>query len=110
VRVVLLAACAFSCWAATTDDQFNGRWDIGVNGLSSPRGWWLEVSGAGTSNLKGRFVGAPVGQVDEIPKLSISDGELRFALQNRYRRTPATEKGLYWARFEEGKIDALKKL
>jgi len=105
VRVVLLEACAIGCWAATTtDDQFNGRWDISVNGLSSPRGWWLEVSGAGTSNLKGKFVGAPVGQVDEIPKLSISDGELRFALQNRYRRTPATEKGLYWARFEEGKL------
>ncbi len=104
MRVVLLAACAFSCWAATTDDQFNGRWDISVNGLSSPRGWWLEVSGAGTNSLKGKFVGAPVGQVDEIPKLSISDGELRFALQNRYRRAPGPEMGLYWARFEDGKL------
>jgi 3-keto-disaccharide hydrolase len=105
VRVVLLVACAFSCWAATTtDDQFNGRWDISVNGLSSPRGWWLEVSGAGTNSLKGKFVGAPVGQVDEIPKLSISDGELRFALQNRYRRAPGPEIGLYWARFEDGKL------
>jgi hypothetical protein len=104
VRVVLLAAWAFSCWAATTDDQFNGRWDISVNGLSSPRGWWLEVFGAGTNSLKGKFVGAPVGQVDEIPKLSISDGELRFALQNRYRRAPGPEIGLYWARFEDGKL------
>ncbi len=104
MRVVLLTACAIGCWAATTDDQFNGRWDISVNGLSSPRGWWLEVSGAGTGNLKGKFVGAPVGQIDEIPKLSISDGELRFALQNRYRRAPAPEKGLYWARFEDGKL------
>lgn len=106
MRVVLFAACALGCWAATTDDQFNGRWDISVNGLSSPRGWWLEVSGAGTgtSNLKGKFVGAPVGQVDEIPKLSISDGELRFALQNRYRRERGPEKGLFWARFEEGKL------
>ena len=104
MRVVLLAACALTCWAATTDVQFNGRWDISVNGLSSPRGWWLEVSGAGTNNLKGKFVGAPVGQIDEIPKLSISDGELRFALQTRYRRTPAPEIGLYWARFEDGKL------
>ena len=104
MRVVLLAACALGCWAATTDDQFNGRWDISVNGLSSPRGWWLEVSGAGTNNLKGKFVGAPVGQVDEIPKLSISDGELRFALQTRFRRSPGPEKGLYWARFEDGKL------
>ena len=104
MRVVLLTACAIGCWAATTDDQFNGRWDISVNGLSSPRGWWLEVSGAGTNNLKGKFVGAPVGQIEEIPKLSISDGELRFALQNRFRRAPAPEKGLYWARFEDGKL------
>ena len=104
MRVVLLVACALSCWAATTDDQFNGRWDISVNGLSSPRGWWLEVSGAGTSVLRGKFVGAPVGQVDEIPKLSISDGELRFALQNRYRRERGLEMGLYWARFEDGKL------
>jgi hypothetical protein len=104
VRVVLLAACAISCWAATNDDQFNGRWDISVNGLSSPRGWWLEVSGAGTNILKGKFVGAPVGQVDEIPKLSISDGELRFALLNHYRRERGPEIGLYWARFEDGKL------
>lgn len=101
---MLLAACAFSCLAATTDDQFNGRWDIAVNGLSSPRGWWLEVSGAGTSNLKGKFVGAPVGQIDEIQKLSISDGELRFALQNRYRRERGPEKGLFWARFDDGRL------
>jgi hypothetical protein len=106
VRVVLLAAWALGCcWAATiADDQFNGRWDISVNGLSSPRGWWLEVSGAGTNNLRGKFVGAPVGQIDEIPKLSISDGELRFALQNHYRREGGPEKGLFWARFEDGKL------
>ena len=104
MRVVLLAACAIGCWAATTDDQFNGRWDISVNGLSSPRGWWLEVLGAGTNNLKGKFIGAPVGQVDEIPKLSISDGELRFAVQARFRRERGSEKGLYWARFDDGKL------
>ena len=57
------------------------------------------MSGAGTSNLKGKFVGAPVGQIDEIPKLSISDGELRFALQNRYRRERGPEKGLYLGAF-----------
>ena len=104
MRTLLLAACALGCWAASVDDQqFNGRWDITVNGLSSPRGWWLELSGAGTSNLKGKFAGAPIGQVDEIPKLSISDGELRFALENRYRQN-RSEKGLYWARLEEGKL------
>ncbi|MBZ5607777.1 MAG: DUF1080 domain-containing protein [Acidobacteriia bacterium] len=104
MRTALIAASVMVCWAASTDDQqFNGRWDIQVNGLSSPRGWWLEVSGAGTSSLKGKFVGAPIGQVDDIPKLSISDGELRFAIQNRYRRN-GVEKGLYWARLADGKL------
>jgi len=104
VRFALLAACAVGCWAATIDDQqFNGRWDISVNGLSSPRGWWLEVSGAGTSNLKGKFTGAPIGTVEEISKLAISDGELRFGIEGRYRPN-RPEHGVYWARLEDGKL------
>jgi Domain of Unknown Function (DUF1080) len=102
---VLIAVCAIGCCAASIDDQkFNGRWDISVNGAPAQRAWWLEVSGAGTSTLKGKFVGSPVGLLDEIPKLSISDGELRFALDSRYRREHQQEKGLYWARFEDGKL------
>jgi len=105
VRLAFIAACAVGCLAASVDDQqFNGRWDITANGSPSPRAWWLEVSGAGTSTLKGKFVGNPVGLLDEIPKLSISDGELRFALEGRYRRDRNTEKGLYWARYEDGKL------
>jgi len=104
VRIALLAACASVCWAATVDDQqFNGRWDISVNGLSSPRGWWLEVSGAGTPNPKGKFTGAPLTVVEEIPKLAIADGELRFGVESRYRQN-RPEKGVYWARLEDGKL------
>lgn len=104
VRFALLAVCAAGCWAATIDDQqFNGRWDISVNGLSSPRGWWLEVTGAGTPNPKGKFIGAPIGSVEEIPKLSISDGELRFGIESRYRPN-RPEHGVYWARLEDGKL------
>lgn len=104
MRIVFVAACVFSCWAASTDDQqFNGRWDVTVNSAPS-RGWWLEVSGAGTNNLKGKFVGAPFAPVDDIPKLSISDGELRFALEAHFRHDRNLEKGLYWARFEDGKL------
>jgi hypothetical protein len=62
------------------------------------------VSGAGTDSLKGRFLGSPMGLLDEIPKLSISEGELRFALEARFRKDHNPEKGLYWARFEEGKL------
>ena len=49
-------------------------------------------------------MGAPVGLLDEIPKLSISEGELRFALEARFRKDHGPEKGLYWARLEEGKL------
>jgi hypothetical protein len=110
VRFAFVAALAFCCFGASIDDQdFNGRWDIAVSGASSnvpgsPRGWWLEVAGAGTENPKGRFMGAPVGLLDEIPKLSVSEGELRFALDARFRKDHAPEKGLYWARLEEGKL------
>ena len=104
VRVVFVAAAwACSCYGAIDDQQFNGRWDISVNSAPAPRAWWLEVSGAGTTTLKGKFVGAPLGQLDEIPRLSISDGELRFALEGRFHRERA-EKGIYWARLEDGKL------
>ncbi len=102
---MLIAVCAIGCCAASIDDQkFNGRWDISVNGAPPQRAWWLEVSGAGTPALKGKFVGSPVGLLDEIPKLSISDGELRFALDSRYRKEHQQEKGLYWARLDDGKL------
>jgi hypothetical protein len=105
VRSVFVAALAFCCFGATIDDQdFNGRWDITVGGPSSQRGWWLEVAGAGTDNLKGRFMGAPMGLLDEIPRLSISEGELRFALEAKFRKDHGSEKGLYWARLEDGKL------
>ena len=109
MRSVFVAALALCCFGATIDDQdFNGRWDITVTPLrrsSGPqRGWWLEVAGAGTDNLKGRFMGPPVGLLDEIPKLSISEGELRFALEAKFRKDRGPEKGLYWARLEDGKL------
>ncbi len=105
MRHVFVAALALCCFAASKDDQeFNGRWDITANGPAAARGWWLEVSGAGTDNLKGKFLGSPVGLLDEIPKLSTSEGELRFALEARFRKDHNVEKGLYWARLEEGKL------
>jgi hypothetical protein len=105
VRSFFVAALALSCFGTSLDVQeFNGRWDITVNGPSLQRGWWLEVAGAGSENIRGKFLGAPVGLLDEIPKLSISEGELRFALEAKFRKDHPPEKGLYWARFEDGKL------
>jgi hypothetical protein len=73
---MILLLLAAHVWAA--DEKFNGRWDI--NPLHEPRhrAWWLEVSGAGTPALKGRFVGFPGGNTNDIPQISISGGELTF--------------------------------
>jgi len=75
--LLLLADPAFA-----GDEQFNGRWDI--NPIHEPRhrAWWLEVSGAGTAALKGRFVGFPGGNTNDIPQMSISGGELTFRWDN----------------------------
>jgi Domain of Unknown Function (DUF1080) len=111
VRFVFVAvAVGLCCLGATIDDQdFNGRWDITVNSAASnvpgsQRGWWLDVTGAGTEGLRGRFMGPPVGLLDELPKLSVSEGALRFALDAKFRKDHGVEKGLYWARLEDGKL------
>ena len=66
------------------DEQFNGRWVIQPN-LSNGRVWWLEVNGAGTPKPSGRFVGAPGGDMNDIPEISTKDGMLRFVFE---RGTP----------------------
>ncbi len=113
MRLFVAAVFAVACVASTGEDQqFNGRWDIAVKGDNGSRAWWLEVSGAGSDVIKGKFVGAPGGQLDEIPKLSVYDGELRFSFDKRYRRDPKAsprdqktlQKGLYWARLDSGKL------
>ncbi len=75
--LLLLAAPLFA-----SDEQFNGRWDI--NPIHEPRhrAWWLEVNGAGTGALKGRFVGFPGGNTNDIPQMFISGGELTFRWDN----------------------------
>lgn len=113
MRLFWAVVFALACFANTSEDQqFNGRWDITVKGDNGARSWWLEVSGAGTDSVKGKFVGAPGGQTDEIPKISVYDGELRFTFDRHYRREPRTstrdqkntQKGLYWARLDNGKL------
>src|SRR6266545_3185115 len=88
---VLLAGC--SSFAAPDarlpEARFNGRWDITVLGEPRGRAWWLEIEGAGTPNLKGKFVGFPGGDLNEIRKIVLSNGELRFT----FDREPQGGKG-----------------
>ena len=70
-----------------SDAQFNGRWDITVPNESRARAWWLEVAVAGTPAAKGKFVGFPGGDMNDIPALAIRDGELRFSFDYKDHRT-----------------------
>ncbi|MGC9946968.1 MAG: DUF1080 domain-containing protein [Bryobacteraceae bacterium] len=70
---LLLAPAA---WPAAPD--FNGRWDITVQHSPAGRAWWLEVEGAGTDHIKGRFVGFPGGDLNDIQHIWIENNELRF--------------------------------
>ncbi len=87
MRILLVLLALSLCPAFCAEADFNGRWNIRVEGESRARAWWLEVTGAGTPEIKGRFVGAPGGGMDDIPEISVRDNELRFAFNRRYRRT-----------------------
>lgn len=93
ILLLILAAAGFSA-----DADFNGRWDITV--LHSPHGraWWLEVEGAGTPAIKGKFVGFPGGDLNEIQHIRIENGELRFTFDDE------SEHQEYRAKFSRGKL------
>jgi hypothetical protein len=60
------------------DAGFNGRWDIEIPKEPRHHAWWLEVTGAGTPAIKGRFVGFPGGDMLDIQKIWIDNGELHY--------------------------------
>jgi hypothetical protein len=107
-RLGIVLLCAGGLAA---EPGFNGRWNITVTGEPRARAWWLEVTGAGTPAIQGRFVGAPGGQMDAIPEISITgDGELVFVFQRGYRRAgddgqpKQSSRGVYRARLAGGKL------
>jgi len=93
--------------AFPADKDFNGRWDITVLD-TRPRAWWLEVRGAGTSDICGLFVGAPGGNMDVIPEISVRDGELVFAFDKRFQIGSGDQKklakGIWRARLINGEL------
>lgn len=95
--------------AVAADQDFNGRWDIKVLNEPRSRAWWLEVSGAGTPNLVGRFVGAPGGGMYDIPEIAIRNGELIFVFEREYnvapRQKPQLKKGVWRARLAGDKLE-----
>jgi len=80
---VPLSLIACSLLALAGDVDFNGRWDIQLLKENPDKAWWLEVSGAGTPNLKGSFIGFPGGDLNEIKDLKIEDHQLVFSFENK---------------------------
>jgi len=91
------------------DSDFNGRWNIDVKNEARGRVWWLEVTGAGSKALKGRFVGAPGGGMDDIPKIAVEGGELRFEFNRKYgvgsaEQRKVERRAVYTAKIQGGKL------
>lgn len=110
MRALVCCAGLFAAamMALAADSDFNGKWDITVPGEARSRVWWLGVQGAGTAHPKATFVGAPGGQVDPMPDVTVKDGVLRFTFKGQYRikgEDPKTQHtGVYEARVVDGKL------
>jgi hypothetical protein len=74
----LLALAAVPSIGHAADGDFNGRWDLVVHKTPADIAWWLEVTGAGTPEIKGRFVGFPGGSLNDLPDPKIENGVLHF--------------------------------
>jgi hypothetical protein len=93
--------------ALAADQDFNGRWDIVVNKpyaeirFTTTKAWWLQIEGAGTPEIKTKFVGSPDGSLDDIPGAKIENGVLHFVWQSRDK----TERIDYEAKLVNGKLE-----
>jgi hypothetical protein len=108
MRKLTVLLFLISSAACSADKDFNGRWNLKASSESRNRAWWLEVTGAGTEELKGRFVGAPGGGLDEIPEIAIRNGELVFSFERGFRvvrgQEPQLKKGVWSARLIDDKL------
>jgi hypothetical protein len=103
----VLGILLFGAMASAGVSDFNGRWNLTPSKDARGRAWWLEVEGAGTPNPKGRFVGAPGGQMDEIPEIELKGDQLVWIFERIYRRNTEDRqkaKGIYRARLLDGRM------
>ena len=100
--VSLLLLSTVATFAA--DSAFNGRWNISVANEPRHRAWWLEVEGAGTPAIKGRFVGFPGGDMNTIQKIWIAGGELKFTFEQPARPNSQAVSQEYSARLAGGRL------
>ncbi|MFN7918486.1 MAG: DUF1080 domain-containing protein [Bryobacteraceae bacterium] len=100
LALCLLASVPVFCGV----DEFNGRWNIKPANEPRGRAWWLEVKDAGSKNISGSFVGAPGGQLDTVPKISIEGNELVWVFERNWRGDVIKRKGVYRAKIVNGAL------
>jgi len=103
MRTVFLLLLLFSAVFAD-DTQFNGRWDILVTDEPRARAWWMEISGAGTPEIKGKFIGFPGGDLNDIPQPAIQDGWLHFGFDYKDPKTGKPMHREYQAKYREHRL------
>jgi hypothetical protein len=80
---VPLAMIGFALAARAGDVDFDGRWDLQLLKENPDKAWWIEVSGAGTNEPKGKFIGFPGGDLNDIKDLKIQDHQLTWSFENK---------------------------
>ncbi len=100
--------------ARAAEEGFNGRWDIEVLSkavdiqFTTTKAWWLEITGAGTPDMKIQFVGSPDGSLDDITEAKVEGNVLHFAWMPRARGgvTPDPKERLeYEAKIVDGVLE-----
>lgn len=103
VRMALLVG-AMQVVSAAQD--FTGRWGLTAFDRGQPKAWWLEVSPGQTG--KGKFMGAPNGQVDELQDITVQNGELLFTEDKKGWRAPdGSENAVFTALLVNGQLEGV---
>jgi hypothetical protein len=107
----LFALSAGAPFARAADQDFNGRWDITVHKpmaeirFTTTKAWWLEIAGAGTPEIKLKFVGSPDGSLDDISGAKIENGVLHYTWVSRSRRDTQRMQLDYQLKYVNGKLE-----
>jgi hypothetical protein len=98
MRLVGLLLVSLACFATSLKD-FEGRWNLTVPNDPRGRVWWLEINGD-----KGRYVGAPGGDMDSISAVRVDGEELVFEM-SKPRPKPDNPQAKWVGRFRANLSD-----
>ncbi len=86
------------------DAGFNGKWAIEAK-PPHHRAMWLEVTGAGGDEIKGRFVGGVGGRSQPLLDAEIQDGVLHFRVQRYFEQSQTWAKATTTVRLTPSGIE-----